>query len=408
MSTLIVALPFEPAGPATEFAFALTPDGHAVADHGAAAAALLPGAAQVVALVPVDALSWHRVDLPKGALANPARLRNVLEGILEDRLLDEPANLHFAIGPRATAGEPVWVAACDRAWLKAGLQALEAAQRPAGRIVPEFAPDMPPGAWVAGDAGDARWISVDEGLTVLPFTPATLAAGALPGALEEEGKAAAEVFAEPGVAALAEQLLQRKVTLQQRSQRWLGSAQSGWDLAQFDLASSGRARTLRRLGERWEEFAHAPRWRAARWGVGLFAAANLVGLNAWALHESSVLDAKRDGLKAVLTSTFPHVKVVVDAPLQMEREVSTLRQASGGASGRDLETMLSALALSAPPGKAASGLEFANGELRVRGLALGAEETANLATRLRAMGYAARGEGETLLLTQMTPGEARR
>ena len=69
MSTLIVALPPDPAGPETEFAFALTPDGQAVADHGAAAAALLPGAAQVVALVPVDALSWHRVELPKGALA---------------------------------------------------------------------------------------------------------------------------------------------------------------------------------------------------------------------------------------------------------------------------------------------------------------------------------------------------
>ncbi|MET0311472.1 MAG: type II secretion system protein GspL [Burkholderiaceae bacterium] len=409
MSTLIVALPAEPPGPATEIPFVLTPDGQTAADHGAAAGALLPGAAQVVALVPADALSWHRATLPKGALANPARLRNVLEGILEDRLLDEPANLHFAVAPRAGEDGTVWVAVCDRAWLRAGLAALDAAQRPAGRIVPEFAPGLPAAAWVTGEPDDARWISTgDDGLTVLPFTHGLLSSGMLPATVAQEGEDAPEIFAEPGVAALAEQVLQRKVTLQQRARRWMEAAQSGWDLAQFDLASSGRARALRRVGEYWEQFAHAPQWRAARWGLALFAAANLVGLNAWAMHERSVLDAKRKGLDAVLTSTFPNVKVVVDAPLQMEREVSALRQASGGASGRDLETLLSALAISVPPGKALAGLEFANGELRARGLGLGAEEAANLSTRLRAMGYTTRTEGETLVVTQATATEARR
>jgi general secretion pathway protein L len=58
-------------------------------------------------------------------------------------------------------------------------------------------------------------------------------------------------------------------------------------------------------------------------------------------------------VRSALTSTFPKsVKVVVDAPLQMEREVAALRQATGAASGRDLESMLAALAAAAPAGLA--------------------------------------------------------
>jgi general secretion pathway protein L len=303
----------------------------------------------------------------------------------------------------------VWVAVCDRAWLRACLQALEEAQRPANRIIPEFAPDMAPAAWVIGESADPQWVVTGDGVAVLPFTAAALAVGRMPSVDEASTEDnALPVFAEPGVAAMAEQLLQRKVQLQQKPQRWLNAAQGGWDLAQFDLASSGRARAFKQIGARWEDFAHAPQWRAARWGAGALLVANLAGLNAWALHESSVLDAKRSGLGAVLTSTFPNVKVVYDAPLQMEREVAALRQASGGASGRDLETMLSALSIAVPPGKAAAGIDYANGEVRVKGLGLGSEETANLAARMRSMGYAARLEGDTLLVTQAAPREAAR
>ena len=68
MSSLLVFLP--PGSPTgtTEWAYALTADGHAVADHGRSPAALLPqprgAGAEVVAVVPVQALAWHRVELP--------------------------------------------------------------------------------------------------------------------------------------------------------------------------------------------------------------------------------------------------------------------------------------------------------------------------------------------------------
>mgnify|MGYP000022221196 CR=1 FL=1 len=398
MSTLIVTLPLPPVGNAPEYGWLLSPDGQGMGEYGSATAALLPqpsgAGAEVVAVVPARALSWHQVTLPKGTAAGSPRLRAVLEGLLEERLLDEPAALHFALQPQPRPGAPVWVAACDRAWLRDALQALEAAQRPAARIVPEFAPGEPASAHVLGEPEQAALVLAD-GNGVLVWPLAAGSAPALPDGLP--------VLAEPAVAALAEQVLQRRVTLQQAAQRQLQAAQSAWDLAQFDLASSGRARALRKLSGRWGELLRAPQWRAARWGALVLVAAHLVGLNAWALKERSTLAAKRDTVRSILTSTFPKVKVVVDAPLQMEREVALLRQATGTASGRDLESMLAAFSAAAPASTAPAAIEFVANELRLKGLKLGAAELQAAITGLQARGYAARSEGDSLVLRQEAP-----
>jgi len=147
MSTLLIYL-HPDAGNALEYDYVYSHDGQAVTSQGRASAALLPSAqgSEVVAVVAVQALSWQSVALPKGSIgargANPTpRLRSLLEGLLEERLLDEVQQLHFALAPDASPGEPVWVAVCERDWLKAALQNLENAGRAAARIVPEFAPE---------------------------------------------------------------------------------------------------------------------------------------------------------------------------------------------------------------------------------------------------------------------------
>ena len=407
MSTLIVFLSPPGAPPAADYRYALTLDGHAVTDHGSVPLALLPHTGRtggdVVAVVPARALSWHRVTLPKGTGANSPRLRAVLEGLLEERLLDDPAALHFALEPGHRPGQPVWVAACNRAWLQASVLTLESANRPVARIVPEFAP---PDA-VAGDGtpltlhaigtpDDAQWVAVgygaDRSVAVFPLSAATLALVQLPA----DGDT--PVLAEPAVAAQAEGLLGRPVTLQTSAQRWLASARNGWDLAQFDLASSGRTRAFKKAGTLGTSLLRAPQWRAARWGAAALVLVNLVGLNAWAWREKSALQDKQTSVRGLLTQTFPGVQVVVDAPLQMEREVALLRQSAGGVSGRDLESILASLSAAAPAGKAATAIEFIAGEAHIKGLALSAEEAAGLATRLKTQGYAARTDGDTLLV----------
>ncbi|MES2186086.1 MAG: type II secretion system protein GspL [Pseudomonadota bacterium] len=415
MSTLIVSLPLPSASAAAaaDFAYVLTADGHHAVRQARAPAALLPHpgrAGETVALVPARALSWQRVELPRGVKGGSRggqapRLRAVLDGLLEDRLLDDPQALHFALAPDVRAGEAVWVAVCDRAWLRACLQLLEAAGRSVARVVPEFAPDDAADPQLAlcaiGTPDDALLAATGErpgsGVTLLPLSAAALA---LVDAARTE---ATPLLAEPAVAALAETLAGRPVQLQTTATRWMAAARSGWDLAQFDLANSGRNRAVRRAGSLAGELLRAPQWRAARWGAGLFAAAQLVGLNAWAWKEGAALDHQEAAVRSVLTSTFPTVQVVVDAPVQMERQLALLRQATGTGAAGDLDHLLAAIGTALPAGRSAAGIEYSGTEARLQGLGLGADETAHLAGALRGQGLAARTDGEALVVR---PAEA--
>ena len=93
--------------------------------------------------------------------------------------------------------------------------------------------------------------------------------------------------------------------------------------------------------------------------------AQLLGLNVAAWHERRALDDRRQAVRQTLQQTFPNVTLVLDAPLQMQRELAQLQQAGGQLSGRDLEALLSALG-SAGPGLAAQRLVYSPGELRLQ------------------------------------------
>jgi general secretion pathway protein L len=396
MSSLLVLLPLEPATTATEWSYALTPDGRTLADQGKAPAALLPvprgAGAETVAIAPVQALAWHRVDLPKGTAPGTPRLRAVLEGVLEEQLLDETEAVHLAVAPGARAGEPTWVVVCDRAWLRNALQLLESAGRPVSRIVPEFAPEGAPVLVVTGDPQHPTVVAASaDGVFALPLTAAALSL--LP-ALPEE----APRVAEPGVAAIAEQVLQHKFSLQQAPQRWLQAARTAWDLAQFEFASSPRARAMKKLASGWGEVLRGAPWRPARWAAVALVAANLLGLNAWAWKERASLADKRQAVQQVLRDTFPQVRVIVDAPVQMEREVAALRQQTGVASARDLDALLAALASALPAGRTPSALEYGGGQLRASGLALSGEDLRGVVAHLKTLGYSGSNEGDILLV----------
>ena len=423
MSTLILFLPSARPGPATEYSYTLTADGHTALRHATSPAALLPEptrpGGEVVAVVPARALSWQRVQLPPGlplgAGQQTPRLRSVLEGLLEDRVLDDAAQLHFAIEPGAHAGAPVWVAVCDRAWLREHLQALEAAGRRVARVVPEFAPGPTPSGrpelCALGTPEDACVVltgqGADNGMAVLPLSSMAMAlarAGTVAGTGPDDEDAAPLVRAEPAVAALAEQTLGQRATLHTASQRALEAARGDWDLAQFELASTGRTRALRKAGSVASALLHAPQWRAARWGAVLLVLAHLVGLNAWAWKERQTLAAKQAAVRTLLTQTFPKVQVVVDAPLQMERELAQLRQAAGSVSPRDLEPLLAAAGTALPAGRQPTTIEYTPGELRLRGVALAPDEEPALSARLQASGYRAQlDDGSLLLRAEGTP-----
>jgi general secretion pathway protein L len=375
-----------------------------VTRHVEAPLALLPQAAggETVAVLMPEQLSWHRVDLPKGALANTSRLRSVLEGLLEDRLLDEPQHLHFALQPQARAGAPLWVATCDRAWLRAWLQTLEQSGRAVSRIVPLLAPgataDGDTTVLAAGTPEQARvYLASPEGVAVLPLDATGVA-------LLPVDSAGTRTFAEPGVAAQAERLLAGPVTLPTLPQRALAAAGSAWDLAQFEFLRTRQARTRQQVLAAAASLWRAPQWRAARWSALALVLANLVGLQAWAWKEQSALAAKRGAIQAVLTSTFPEVRVVVDAPAQMARALADLQRQSGATSSRDLETMLGLFQALAPELGPPQAIEFAAGELRLKLPTVSDAIVAGLSTRLQAQGYGAQLRGDSLVITpERTP-----
>ena len=419
MSTLIICLPPLVSGAlpgaAAAYDYAVTSDGRTATVQASAPLALLPAVArgsEIVAVVPVAMLSWHRVEIPKGVGMGSPRVRVILESLLEDRLLDEADQLHLALAPDAAAGAATWVAACDKRWLRAHLQALEAAGRPIGRIVPEFSPVAGPlQLHVLGDADTPQMVATGgavAGVQYLPFSAAAMSllplpsVSSMPGVVMEDNDVDAGadmlVFAEPIHAAQAEHLLQRKVGLLTRPQRWLDASRSPWDLAQLELLSSGRTRTVKRLSGVGRDLWQSSAWKPARWGMLLLLLANLVGLNVWAWKEQSALARQRAAMVSTLTQTFPQVKVVVDAPVQMERQVAALRQATGVSSGRDLEAMLAALVTALPSDRSADGIEFVAGEARFKGLKLQGADTAPLVAQLKALGYIARVESDVLSL----------
>ncbi|RYY73252.1 MAG: general secretion pathway protein GspL, partial [Comamonadaceae bacterium] len=273
-------------------------------------------------------------------------------------------------------------------------QALETAGRRVTRIVPEFTPQpsgAPPMVFATGDA-DEPFITVcdTQGVLTLPLDPAGLSAlGSLP-----DG---ANTLAEPAVAELAERLLGRPIPIVKPAVRWLEITRTGWDLAQFDLASTGRARASKKISAVAQSLWRAPQWRAARWGALVLVLAQLIGVNAWAWKERNALQAKRDAIRSVLAQTFPSVQIY-EPQVQMAREVATLQQATGGVSPADLEPMLAALAASLPAGKLPTAIDYSAGQLRLRGLGLGMADTSALSTTLASRGYNARSEGDLLLV----------
>jgi len=392
MGALIVVLPSPAASAAVDYDFALCSNAPAVLRQGRAQLAALPpaGGHETVVVLPAQRLSWHRVTLPRGTPRQGPRLRQVLEGLLEEQLLDEPAELHLALVPGADLALPEsdWVCVCDRAWLAGHLQALDAAARPAQRILAEAAPGAMQQLTIDGDEDRPLALYSDAaGLIVCP-----LAAAAWP-ALPED----LVITTAPATAARAE-LLGRRVRLQGSAQRWMAAWRADIDLAQQEFATSGGRRAWQRLGSRWQSLWRAPQWRPLRWGVALLLLVQLVGLNAWAERERSMLAAKQDAVRRVLLDAFPKTAVVIDAPLQMERELALLRQATGAAGARDFDPLLGALARALPAGQVAASIDYDGRNLRVGGLNLGASETGAMSQSLAASGLRLRADGKLWVL----------
>ena len=124
----------------------------------------------------------------------------------------------------------------------------------------------------------------------------------------------------------------------------------------------------------------------------------MLGLNAWAFKENRAIAQRQQQAKQVLQTTFPHVPVVVDAPVQMQRELELLRSNSGALSSSDAEALLAASAAISGV-QNASALQYQDKQLRISGLSLTPEALTDAQQSLQATGYLLSPEGADLLLS---------
>ena len=424
-----------PPGPA-DWKWALSADGRQISSQGETPPTRWPKADALVLVCPPQAMGWIWTDLPK---APSGRLRAALAGALEEALLDDPQDLQFALPPTAKPGKRCAVAVMNRSALQQALQAVEAAGREIDRVVPGWVPcaaGAPPQGHFQAEAGEApascRLVWADaQGVACLPVDgdgarfwvqqavdrPAGPSAdSADPQNLEPSharpAVASAPVTFEqvvwtatPAAAARAEAWLGRPVPVVAEARPWLDAAAGDWELRQFDLAP--RHRGLRMGREAWRRLM-GPAWRPVRWGIAALLAANVLGLHAWAWSQQKAVEQRRQAQAALLKTTHPQVRVVLDAPLQMTREAERLREAAGQPGEADLEAALAAAAAAWPAGLApAQALRYERAELTLTVAGITPVQVNAMNERLRTLGWSVEASGGRLSMTRRAGASGR-
>lgn len=413
MSALIIEIPSSTVTAQTPLRYVLTVDGQSADRSGSATATLLPKptrTTKVVLVLPVQALSWHRVQWPqKVSLKDRQRSLAVLNGLLEDQLLDDPRTLHMALAPDAAPGQACWVCVCHKAWLEAAVQTLAQAGVNVGVIAPALSPTaaakegaVVPQFYAFGSA-ESPWLSIaptdaEGSILTVPLNAAAAQLDFIAHSPPET-----EVLAEPAVFQLSQQMLHRPAQLLEQGRYLLQAAQTPWNLAQFQFANASKDRLAQGISGTAQALLRAPQWRWVRIGVVLVVAAQIIGLNVGAWQAKRNLQAKRQAIEEIFRSTFPQVPVVLDAPLQMQREVAALEQRSGALTPGAFEALSAqvGVALQQSPAGASvpTGIQYENQTLSLVGLSM--DEPA-----LRAMQEALAAQRLTLTVAESSDANA--
>ena len=274
---LILGLPHHASAANSGYAWVRS-DGQQVLEHGTAAAAVLPRSGEVVAVLPHSRVAWFRLTLPPGS--HGPRLSAVLHGLLEERLLQEPESQHIAVPPNAAgvarSGGTLWVAVCDKAWLRSALAPAQAAGLTVQRLVPECTPTPNPVLHGIDTSDGAQVVLCHaDGVQWLPDDPAHWSTH--------------PVLTDPDLVLLAEPAwveplgtaLGRAPRVQTPAQRWLASCASDWDLAQGEWAQGPRQRASRQALALWQNLRHAPHLRPLRRGLLALLLVQVLGCRHW-------------------------------------------------------------------------------------------------------------------------------
>ncbi len=349
----------------------------------------IPRADQVIVVLPVARMFFTRATLPPGP---PAKTAKLAAFAVEESIALAPEDVHAVVLDDARAGERL-IGVIDREWFASALTELESAGLRPDRVIVESALiEAEAGVWTVVWTGNGGFAALG-GVEAIALDGSTDGRPPLGLKLAADERRALGVLravrvllagtAEPPDTARWGQSLHVPVTI---GGRWLPEEIDARDVAFPNLLPGAGGAT----------------WRSDEW-LARFRPALLLGGAILAVHVALSLadwgrlwyEARnlRNGMETAFRKAFPEAKAVVDAGLQMNRNVADLRRAAGQPDPSDLVPLLAKLAPAlAATGARPASLRYERGELELE-LTVGAGVTREgLAGRLKTPGLAVRVE----------------
>jgi general secretion pathway protein L len=365
--------------------------------------ALLPKAGSVDLVFDSSDVFITTIEAPR---LSEGKLRLALPNLLEERLLADPADCHFAFRPArggtgttTIASQPKMpVAVIDRGLLTRGLDALTESGYRVRAAYSEIYTVPPPAAGVLSMRVDrGRGVArsgAHEGFAfdINEEVPPTLALAVRQlgiKRIQAYGKEAARVSSFGATLNVQIDFKADEVDL--------ASTEGAVDLLQGAFAQGGMMGSL--MGGSWLPALTGRSMRVplAWTATALFVA--VAGMNVYYLKLDSQSKAIRSQMEASFRSNFPQTTAVADPIVQTKQHLSELRARAGIPSANDFSVLnaRTALLLSIAPVGSVAGMEYRDGALKVK-FARGAGGNPALQNALRSaavqQGLAIRFEGD--------------
>lgn len=339
------------------------------AESGETPIALLPKASAVDLVFDTSDVFVAAVDAPR---MPEAKLRLALPNLLEERLLSDPADCHFAFSPQARSGTVTTIASApklpvaviDRGLLTSALDALsEAGYRPRAAYSEIYVVPAPAAGVLSVRLDRGRGIARSgkhDGFA-FEFDGASVPAPLLLAVLQLGIKRVQAYGRDAGKLVQFAEQLGVAVDASQRELD-LAATDTAVNLLQGAFAPGGLLGSL-----------SLPKLTTAKLKVpliwsGVAAATFVVGMNAYWLKLEAEAKAIRMQMETAFRSAFPEATAVVDPVLQTQRQLGALRARAGIASADDFSVLNAQAAqlLSLAPIGSVAGIEYREGALRVK------------------------------------------
>lgn len=363
---------------ASPCAWALLDDNGAVRESGTSTLAAMPQSDDATVIISADRVLATTAVLPK---IKRSKLETALPFALEDVLLDEAGEAHVTTGAKLPDGRTV-LYTLNKHWLARFVDACSAAKVRLRRIVPEFCllPTRDSEWSIAWDGTQGFMATANNLGSALDCGDDARAPVGLQLRLQNDTPAALRLFALGSDIQAPNWDIKVPVTLEKQSFDW----------RKADIPAE--APNLL-----WGKFAPPPRIREyLPWlRPALMAALLLFGMEIvisnleWAVLAHEKRQLMRD-MTETFRETFGADATIVDAPLQMRRNIARLRHAAGVSDDADFLPLLDKFSgtFSAVPGSTLRTLRYGDGKLDIE-MATGAAALDTLLQRIAETGLSA-------------------